>query len=419
MQFVTAFNRDRDLYQVPLALHEGDLLAKLVTDLYLPDYLRGAKALDLLHLGHRYAPGLPSGNVTVSPASVLLQVLGPLFLRGSSHEGKLFSIVDRLLSRKSLEVARDTGSSFFTYSSYALEAFSDESMAKRRKVLFVYHPPSEGFMDILRDDLETYPEVSWSFAAHQAEMRDTDGERLRDEILLADELVCASTFTARTISKVKKDAEITVVPYGVVPIDGPIGKTFSRSDNRARFLFVGQGLQRKGLHHLLKVWKRVQCRNAELVLVCSRIDPAMQAAIAECADSVVLKEHLTRQQLAREFAAADVFVMPSLVEGFGLVFLEALAAGCFCIATPHTGLADLDLPDDVARIVPCGDIDELENAMLAAMQMVRDRDIDTERIRIAGAKRTWEDFREEIRAIACADIRWRESLPEARRRNFS
>ncbi len=402
MRFVTAFNRDRDLYQVPLALHEADLLERLITDLYLPDSLRGTRLPDLLHLGHRFAPGLPSSKVDGSPASVLLQVLGPRLLRGRANEGWLFSKVDQVLSRKSLEVARRTGASFFTYSSYALEAFSDESMASRRKVLFVYHPPSEGFMDILSEDLEAYPEVAWSYAAHQAEMKDTDGERLKSEILLADELVCASTFTAKTIRKLKKDADIRVVPYGVAPVHGRIEQKPSRSANLARFLFVGQGLQRKGLHHLLKAWQRVQGRNAELVLVCSRIDPAMKAAIADCGDRVVLKANLTRAELAHEFAAADVFVMPSLVEGFGLVFLEALASGCFCIATPHTGLVDLDLPEDVARIVPCGDINALEEAMLASVQMVMGRQIDTERIRVAGARRSWADFRCEVRDIARA-----------------
>lgn len=403
MNFVTAFNRDRDLYQVPLALQEADLLERLITDLYVPDGLRGAKVLDLMHLQHRYALGLPSSKVDGSPASVLLQALGPRLLRGRAKEGWLFSKVDQLLSRKSLEVARQTGASFFTYSSYALEAFSDEAMARRRKVLFVYHPPSEGFMDILSEDLETYPEVAWSYAAHQAEMKDTDGERLKSEILLADELVCASTFTARSIRKLKKDADVMVVPYGVAPVHGGIGQKPSRSDGRARFLFVGQGLQRKGLHHLLKVWPRVRGSNAELVLVCSRIDPAMKTTIADCGDSVVLMANLTRAQLGEEFAAADVFVMPSLVEGFGLVFLEALSAGCFCIGTPHTGLADLDLPDDVARIVPCGDINALEEAIIESMKIILRKQIDTEKIRAAGSKRTWADFRSEVRDIAHAD----------------
>lgn len=400
MQFVTAFNRDRDLYQVPLALNEGSVLERLVTDLYLPNKWRHAGPARLLGLSHRYAQGLPSKKVSMSLPAIFLQTVGKRLVRRDSGDSKLFALVDKLLSRKSLRIAQESGAALFTYSSYALEAFSDVSMKDRRKILFVYHPPSEGFMDILREDLESYPEMAWSYAAHEGEMAHTDGERLAREIALADEVVCASSFTERTIRRINQAVPIHVVPYGVNPRPKARLEKPSLADARARLLFVGQGLQRKGLHHLLKAWNRCGAQDAELTIVSGRMDPAIREAIKNARGTVHLKSQLSKEKLQQEYDAADIFVMPSLVEGFGLVFLEALAAGCFCIATPNTGIADLNLPGGVAKIVGCGNIDSLEGAIDDAIKMVRDKQLDVASIQHAGALRPWTTFRAAIRDIA-------------------
>jgi len=70
------------------------------------------------------------------------------------------------------------------------------------------------------------------------------------------------------------------------------------------------------------------------------------------------------EELARYYAAADVFVFPSLTDTFGLVVLEALASGLPVAAYPVTG------PKDILAGSGAGALDQdLRQAALAALAL--------------------------------------------------
>lgn len=77
--------------------------------------------------------------------------------------------------------------------------------------------------------------------------------------------------------------------------------------------------------------------------------------------------HHEGRDLARYYASADVFVFPSLTDTFGLVLLEALAAGVPVAAYPVTG------PMDVLGDAPVGHLDtDLRRAALASLTIPRE-----------------------------------------------
>lgn len=85
------------------------------------------------------------------------------------------------------------------------------------------------------------------------------------------------------------------------------------------------------------------------------------------------------EELARHFAAADVFVFPSRTDTFGLVLLEALASGLPVAAFPVPG------PNDVIGDAPVGVLDEdLRAAALKAL------DLSPARCREHALKNSWE-----------------------------
>jgi glycosyltransferase involved in cell wall biosynthesis len=87
----------------------------------------------------------------------------------------------------------------------------------------------------------------------------------------------------------------------------------------------------------------------------------------------------TGETLATTYAAADVFVFPSLTDTFGLVLIEALASGLPVAAFPVMG------PVDVLDGAPVGRLDgDLRAACLAALDIDRARCIDH------GRAFTWE-----------------------------
>ena len=205
----------------------------------------------------------------------------------------------------------------------------------------------------------------------------------------ADAVICASSMTARSLIHAGCEPErITIVPYGILP-----GKPVSprSNDGPVRFLFVGQGVQRKGLHHLLHAWRKVDPDQARLTLVCYSIDPG----IAELARQrgVELLGRQERPKLDALMQQSDVFIMPSLVEGFGLTYLEALAAGCHVVGTANTGLPDLPLSPDACTLVPPGNIEALVETIASLIARRASGALDAARIAAEAGNWTWDDFR--------------------------
>jgi hypothetical protein len=78
MKYVVAFNRNRDFYQVPLALYQRGILQKLITDCYYPDSQLLRAVPGFSRLKRRFVTGLPSGMTRSSAMTVALQILQAL-----------------------------------------------------------------------------------------------------------------------------------------------------------------------------------------------------------------------------------------------------------------------------------------------------------------------------------------------------
>ncbi len=71
-----------------------------------------------------------------------------------------------------------------------------------------------------------------------------------------------------------------------------------------------------------------------------------------------------REQYARRFQTSDIFVFPSIEDGFGFVVAEALACGLPVITTRNTGASDLVKPGENGEIVPIRDPEAIAKAVL-------------------------------------------------------
>jgi glycosyltransferase involved in cell wall biosynthesis len=93
---------------------------------------------------------------------------------------------------------------------------------------------------------------------------------------------------------------------------------------------------------------------------------------------VIFKGSKAGDDLAREYADADVFVFPSRTDTFGLVLLEAMASGLGIAAYPVTGPIDVVTPG----VTGCLD-EDLRAAAMAALRLDRDQ------IRVQAMRRDW------------------------------
>jgi UDP-glucose:(heptosyl)LPS alpha-1,3-glucosyltransferase len=131
-------------------------------------------------------------------------------------------------------------------------------------------------------------------------------------------------------------------------------------------LFVGDAFERKGLYEATAALGRLGRSDVHLVVV-GRGDPEpVRRAAAEA--GVAGRVHLVGvvDEPAAWFAAADVFVLPTRSEPFGLVLLEAMAAGVPAVTTVVAGAAPL-VREAGAGVVLDAPAPELLAAELAAL----------------------------------------------------
>jgi glycosyltransferase involved in cell wall biosynthesis len=138
-----------------------------------------------------------------------------------------------------------------------------------------------------------------------------------------------------------------------------------RSSGPTRFLFVGQLIERKGIDVLLRAF--ADLNHAELLIAGD--GPLREGVLAASSrDSrVTVHGHLEPKALDDLYRQADVFVLPSLYETWGLVVNEALGRGLPVVVTDQVGAAD-DLVEDGVNglVVPAGSHEALADAMRRA-----------------------------------------------------
>ena len=163
--------------------------------------------------------------------------------------------------------------------------------------------------------------------------------RQEREPATADWCVVGSTFISKTLQTLGIPASrIHVIPLGVnlrefsAPERAPHAKL--------RVLFVGKLGRHKGLQYLLEAMRLLDTSHVELSLVGPQVG---DEDLFDSVDTSVVRVvgPLEGAALHDAYASHDVFVLPSLYEGFGLVVLEAMAGGLPVIVSENSCAPDV------------------------------------------------------------------------------
>ena len=132
-------------------------------------------------------------------------------------------------------------------------------------------------------------------------------------------------------------------------------------------------MPRKAYDVLVRALASVTIRDWQIAIVgpTDRSQPAfaaLQAAIKETGlgPHIALPGAVGQEQLDRFYDAADLFLMPSLYEGYGMVLAEAMARGLPIVCTTG-GAAAETVPADAGIKVPPGDEKALSDAILRVL----------------------------------------------------
>ena len=193
-------------------------------------------------------------------------------------------------------------------------------------------------------------------AGQMAHLRITETEALA----LAQAVIVTSPYTARILMQDfgVSGAKITVAEPGTARASRVTGS----GEGTVQLLAVGSLIPRKGYDVLLDALGALSALDWHLTIIGSpTLDTRHAAHVQErmategLSDRVTLLGEMTSSQLDQYYARTDVFVMPSLFEGYGMALTEAMIRGLPILCTTG-GASDETVPDGVGIKVPPGEV---------------------------------------------------------------
>ena len=399
MKFIVAQVGARRGYAVPAILEKAGMLDRFYTDITgdigLGAVFSAAAVLPLVgksarRLAARRLPFNIRAKTTTFPGITLPHVFRRVIISrdpaAECREGVRFSdALGRAMAR------RGFGSATHMYSMLG-ECGPLFAEGKRRSLVTVseiYIPLSTE--RILTEERKKFPGWEENVPDYAAVCRgfESSGGPRAD----ADSAICPSKWVRDDLVRNFgfPSEHTAIVPYGVNP------ELFSVRNEpvRGRILFAGTADLRKGIHYLAMASQKLVEHGLHYEF---RVAGDVEQSVAnqrQCRYLTFLGR-VPRAGMTREFAPADLFVLPSLAEGSAETTYEALACGVPVVTTLEAGSVVRDGID--GRIVPSRDPEALANAIAEIVEDRQKRERMSRAARDRAHDYTWERYGDRLLA---------------------
>lgn len=329
----------REHYAIARALHRAGVLGALVTDFWVEPGSVWSRLPGGRRLKDRYHAELEDARVMGGNLGMLCFEVRNRGRRRNPWEGTVErnGVFQRgaigKLSR--MAGAKGSGVTLFSYSYAARELFRYAKSRGWTTVLGQIDPGPEEERIVAAEHVR-YGGLKSSWTRVPAGY----WESWREEVALADRVIVNSAWSRDCLVKEGvPEGKLEVVPlvYGESAAAGRVkgevkGEVF-------RVLFLGQINLRKGVGRLLEAMRLLGDEPVELTLAGpSEIDPVAWGDLPK----VKWVGPVPRSAVGRVYADADVFILPTLSDGYALTQLEAMASGLRVIASRRCGAAVTD-----------------------------------------------------------------------------
>jgi glycosyltransferase involved in cell wall biosynthesis len=184
--------------------------------------------------------------------------------------------------------------------------------------------------------------------------------REEEEYALADAILCPSDFVVKTfLDQGFSKEKLVRFFYGVDEkryYPGPARNT-SDGHRGLTMIFVGVCSVRKGLHYALEAWLQSPASNDGTFLIAGDFLPAYREKLAPLLAHPSVRVLGHRNDVPELMRQSDLFILPSIEEGFGLVCTEAMASGCVPLVSD--ACTDLCRHMENALVHSVGDVESL------------------------------------------------------------
>lgn len=187
---------------------------------------------------------------------------------------------------------------------------------------------------------------------------------------IADKVIAVSSYTKRLLidKYAVSPSKIDVVYNGIDPLDA-IPTTDSFAQKRPVVAFMGRLTLQKGVEFFIAVAHEVINKIPNVLFVVAGSgdmyhELLLKTAEAQVTASVLFSGFVRDNQKEKLLNRADVFLMPSVSEPFGLVALEAAQRGIPVIVSTNAGVSEV-LPHGIA--VDFWDVDQMAEAVVGVL----------------------------------------------------
>lgn len=217
----------------------------------------------------------------------------------------------------------------------------------------------------------------------------------------AKQIWCVSDFTRQQLLRACPLPEGRAVvlpnaldPYFQIHPDAPASANTLLVVSR-----LSQADNYKGVDHLIEAMPTIKQSVPDATLrIVGRGDdlPRLQkiAADQKLNGSVIFLGYLSDADMKRELSACRAFALPSQKEGFGLVYLEAMAYGKPCIGAREGGTPEVISPES-GLLAKYGDPADLASVCITGLQ----RTWDSAAIRAQAERFSYPNFRDRLHAL--------------------
>jgi glycosyltransferase involved in cell wall biosynthesis len=343
----------REHYAIPRALHRTGRLRELHTDLWSAGIWQvvhglGAPGRDL---AGRFHPELRTARVRSHPLQGLPRAAVTRFSPASQLPWREFR-QSRWLDRLTARSLRAPGT-FFSYTGTFLES-ARRIHALGGKAILGQVDPAASEAEIVAAERRRWPRWETGTAVPPVVWR----ERRRAEWEEADLILVNSEWSRQCLQEQGVPGDkLRMVPLAYEPPHAPAPKRCRGP--KLRVLWLGQVILRKGFPYFLDAARRLTAEPVEFQ-VAGSIGISSEA-LASAPPNVRLVGPVSRCLTSALYASSDLFVLPTLSDGFAITQLEAMAHGLPVIATPRCG--EVVIPGQNGLLVPPADGEALAEAI--------------------------------------------------------
>jgi glycosyltransferase involved in cell wall biosynthesis len=331
----------RQHYGVPRGFETAGQLKRFYTDVWCPAALRDAllSGNDLMRaFAMRWHPDIPPHKVVRYNSRAIVdamrrdrkgqQTIEQLYLDflagGGRFDQRVADDIQRTRQLQSGHVA------FFGFNSTSLKTMRMLRNAGVPTVLDQIDPAMEE-EEVVLTETQRWP--GWQETPGRIPQPYWD--HLKAEWAVADLVLVNSNWTKSGLVKHGVPAEkICIVAQAYEPDAGPV--PHPRGDNGPlTILWLGSVILRKGIPYLMEAARLL--KDTQLKFLIAGPIGISDQAVASAPPNMTFMGRLTRDQTAEVYRSADVFVLPTISDGFAATQLEAMSKGLPVIATPNCG----------------------------------------------------------------------------------